>query len=197
MADISQQKKLLRQRFLAQRRALPAEERQRRCSLITENLIGSDIYRQCGTLLLYISTPLEIDTFSILHKAQKDGKRIACPRCISADGLMTFHVIDSPEQLQTGSYGIMEPPESLPQAENTADALCILPALACDRIGLRLGYGKGYYDRFLAGFCGVSAVLCYGDALLDSLPHDRYDRHADWLVNEHGIFPCPVNVTEV
>lgn len=186
MPDIRQEKARLRRSFIESRRALPEGERLRRSGLITERLLASDIYKQCSTLLLYISTPLEIDTHAILSRAMEDGKRLACPRCGSAEGQMTFRTIRSPEQLVPGSYGILEPPESLPETDCTG-ALCILPALACDRGGYRLGYGKGYYDRFLAGFDGISAALCYDDALLAALPHDEFDRPADRLVLESGI----------
>jgi 5-formyltetrahydrofolate cyclo-ligase len=98
---------------------------------------------------------------------------------------MEFYRIQSTDDLSVGSYGILEPDGSSEMYSGGALSLCVVPALSYDFSGYRLGFGKGYYDRFLADFDGEKVGLCYESCLIRSLPHDDFDICADWLVTEN------------
>jgi 5-formyltetrahydrofolate cyclo-ligase len=98
---------------------------------------------------------------------------------------MEFLVIASESDLSPGTFGVAEPdPLRCGPRVPTEKTFCVVPGLAFDPEGFRLGYGKGYYDRFLAGFPGVSAGICYAGCIRRKLPHGRYDRAVDFLVTE-------------
>ena len=89
-----------------------------------------------------------------------------------------------------GAYNIPEPPADAPLCVPDAHTLCILPGLSFDLEGNRLGYGKGYYDRYMVRFTGVSAGICYSNELKPFLYHGRYDRHVDVVVTDKRIKTC-------
>lgn len=98
---------------------------------------------------------------------------------------MSFHKISSLDDLSPGAFGIYGPSENAPaaQPEEMRNSVCIIPGLAFDSNGGRLGYGGGYYDRFLAGYTGVSIGLCREETFsADPLPRDEYDIPVDTVV---------------
>ena len=99
---------------------------------------------------------------------------------------MEFYLIESCDDLEPGAFGILEPrpsPERL--LSEWKGCLCVVPALACDRKGYRLGYGGGYYDRFLRNFPGVKALILYKKCLVEHIWHGRYDVAVDLIVTEY------------
>ena len=142
-------------------------------------------YENNSILLVYVSTSIEVDTFRIIRQAIEDGKKVAVPRCIPDSRNMEFYYIDSTDELEPGMFGVLEPkvdPNRLYQEKD--GGLCIVPAFSYDWQGYRLGYGKGYYDRFLSRFEGNIVGICYSDCVQRSLPHGRYDRPVELLVTE-------------
>jgi 5-formyltetrahydrofolate cyclo-ligase len=113
-------------------------------------------------------------------------KRVALPRC-EGDGKMNFYYINSVNDLKKGAYGIQEPNEKCALFEGRDSALCIVPALSYDKHGHRLGYGGGYYDRFLSKFSGKTVGICYEENICDSLMHGKYDRPVTLIVTEKRI----------
>ena len=96
------------------------------------------------------------------------------PRCVKNTRKMVFHYIEDLSQLKKGSFSVLEPDESLPVADND-DGLMIVPALALDNYGYRLGYGGGYYDRYLSSSKRESIGICYYENFRQSMLHGRYD----------------------
>ena len=142
-------------------------------------------YQQCTVLLTYVSTPIEVDTHRIIRQALEDGKRVAVPRCVPDSRNMEFYYIDSMDELLPGAFGVLEPlpnPDKL--YKEREGGLCLVPAFSYDWNGFRLGYGKGYYDRFLSRFEGRMVGLCYSDCVQRVLPHGRFDRQVELLVTE-------------
>ena len=118
----------------------------------------------------------------------KDGKRIAVPKCIDKTGLMDFYYIDSTDCLKKGSFSIMEPDEEIcEKVTDFSDGLCLVPGLCFDYQGYRLGFGKGYYDRFLEKFGGISVGICYSRCIEKELPKGIFDKNADILVTDKFI----------
>lgn len=179
-------KDALRLRFLAQRAGLGADERSSIDAKIARQVLNHEIYRAAHTIFIYVATEQEIATQPIIRHALSCGKTVCVPLC-GARGEMTARMITSLDGLQRGTYGILEPPVSAAEVPPDKLGLVIAPALACDRQGYRLGYGGGYYDRFLSRTTAVSAALCAGERLLEHLPHDRFDQRCQWIVTERQV----------
>ena len=186
--DIRPIKQKLRVRYKALRRALTCEEKQERDRCVANNVRRLWQYSKATTLLTYVSTDIEVDTREIIRMALADGKRVAVPRCVPNTCLMDFYYIDSLEQLKPGAFGVLEPdPDETKLLTDMSHGLCLVPALCYDLEGFRLGYGKGYYDRYLSGFGGALVGLCYSDCIEKHLPHGRFDRSVETLVTESYI----------
>ncbi|MBC8535248.1 5-formyltetrahydrofolate cyclo-ligase [Feifania hominis] len=186
MTDIDLAKRALRGEFRARREAIAPALRAQRDEAIARRLFESGAYRSARGILCYVSYQSEIDTRAILCRALRDGKRVAAPRVDARVHSMAFYELAEPEDLVGGYRGIPEPREGLPSAQGSDFSLCILPGYCFDGRGYRLGYGGGYYDRFLANFGGRKLGLCYRENLVSSLPHDRYDIPADLVICEDG-----------
>ncbi len=141
-------------------------------------------YKNCSVIFLFVSSEIEVDTGRIMQKAWDDGKRVALPRCRDKYGNMDFFFVSSRSQLAKGSYGIMEPIDECGLVTDFSDGVCVVPALCFDMFGYRLGFGKGYYDRFLERFGGVAVGLCYSKCIEHELPKNVHDKPVDILVTE-------------
>jgi len=185
MPDIGTRKRELRAGYKADRESCDLQALCSEDSRIAQSVIGNPRYRNASLLLTYVSHGREVDTRQIIAHALENGKTVACPRCCTADRSMTFHRIFSLKDLRTGAYGIPEPHSDAPQvlAQELTDSVCLVPGLAFDASGARLGYGGGYYDRFLAQYRGVSFGLCRAVAFSDiPLPQDEYDVSVDLVI---------------
>jgi 5-formyltetrahydrofolate cyclo-ligase len=128
----------------------------------------------------------EVDLRPLLE--QFPQKRWLLPRIRPEENhRMDFHPYD-PARLVIHKFGMAEPAADLPVVPADEIELVLVPGLAYDRQGWRLGYGGGYYDRFLAGFGGVSVGVTFHDLLLDTVPHSGYDLPVGWIVSETGLF---------
>ncbi|MGN0521061.1 MAG: 5-formyltetrahydrofolate cyclo-ligase [Eubacterium sp.] len=158
-------------------------------SVICENLICSDEYLNAQTILFYAALDDEINIDSCINDTLLLGKKVALPACIDSDGNMEFYYIESLKNLKAGSFGVREPDiDKQPCVSDFSSAVCIVPAIAFDKKGYRLGYGKGYYDRFLEKFNSVSIGLCYNELILDELPIGEYDIPVDCIITQNGIY---------
>lgn len=185
LGDIRPLKAQLREQYKTYRRNMPPEIKDACDRQIAGRVADLWQYRQNSLLLTYVSTSIEVDTHQIIRQALADGKQVAVPRCVPGTRNMEFYLIDSLEELVPGTFGVLEPepdPEKL--LTDFSRGLCLIPALCYDWKGFRLGYGKGYYDRFLARFGGHMIGICYSDCVRRKLPHGRFDRPAELLVTE-------------
>jgi 5-formyltetrahydrofolate cyclo-ligase len=189
--DIREVKKALRTQFKTIRRSFPPEEQRARDEAILKKLTALKEYQQASLILTYVSTAIEVDTHRLIRQALQEGKKVAVPWCVPGKVDMKFYLIDRLEDLEPGSFGVLEPvPGRHRELKGTVnekdlkESFCVLPGLGFDLCGYRLGYGKGYYDRFLSGYPGVTAGVCYTACLKTQLPHGRYDRMMDILVTE-------------
>lgn len=177
-------KKQLRAHCKTLRRSLSKTEKQSRDERIARAFVQSEVYKSCDELLVYVSFDIEVGTFEIIRQALTE-KKVFCPRCISGTNIMEFYRINSFDELVSGSYGILEPVTSCEVVESFSDSsVCIVPGLSYDEKGYRLGFGKGFYDRFLSGFNGTSVGICYDDCLCKRLPADEFDICVDYLITE-------------
>ncbi|MBR1563432.1 MAG: 5-formyltetrahydrofolate cyclo-ligase [Ruminococcus sp.] len=183
------EKRELRAHYKKLRREMSPSERKQADRLITEAFLNSDEYRSCEMLLCFVSTGIEVSTREILTRAFAE-KTVLCPKCIGSpsEGIMRFYEAGSFSELEEGTMGILEPSEKCREVTEFENALCVLPGLCFDRRGYRLGFGGGYYDRFLAGFNGVKAGICYESCVCDELAHNEYDMKADMLFTDKCIY---------
>ena len=189
MVDLKQQKSDLRQLYLQKRQNITKEQKQIYDKKLCAAIVNSISYKYYDTLLFYAAKPDEPDLSEAALKALSDGKRVAYPCCVPGERRMVFHVVTDLSQLKSGSYGIMEPDEALPALDFSAPScsVCFIPAVVTDKNGYRIGYGGGYYDRFLSGYNGVSATVVYSDFIVPSVPHGKFDASADMIITEGGI----------
>lgn len=187
--DLRVYKKELRQKAFERRKALGTEEKCEADRAILANVQRLKQYKSAHTVLVYVSLPAEVDTYGIINQCFADGKRVAVPRCVKDTRDMVFHYIDNTDVLCPGAFGVQEPDESL-CSFNIAESegvLMIVPALIADHYGFRLGYGKGYYDRYMSRFGGSTAIVCYSSDIRHRLLHGRFDVPAQVLVTEKYI----------
>lgn len=176
----SSEKSYLRDFFTEQRKRL-CEDIGRKNALDTEiqtRLLISPEYRAASTILLYMARPFEIASSMILYAALANHKTVALPVCLE-DHRMEFRRIRSLRDVAPGKYGILEPTAECEAVITDEHTLCVCPALACDLRGYRLGFGGGYYDRYLADFPGVKAALCYADSLIPLIDAEPFDIRTD------------------
>lgn len=149
---------------------------------IAENLFATEEYKAAERLLLYASLPGEINTDPIFLRALSDGKKVYYPKT-EKDGKMEFFRAESLESLSVGKFGIREPETAEKFSEN-GKTLCVVPGFSFDKEGFRLGYGGGYYDRFLSTFNGFSAGLCLSAFISEKLPRDGFDIAVNAVITE-------------
>lgn len=171
----------LRSQILRERRSMT--DKAERDAIIAQYVLQSGAFREAQTVFLYVSMPSEVDTFPILRAAWAMDKTVAVPRC-GENRTMTFHRVDNEAALEAGAYGILEPHLHCPAIWPQKQDLCIVPALAVDKCGTRLGFGGGYYDRFLQKTPMLTMALCY--TLSDALPKEPWDVPMHSVVTASG-----------
>lgn len=187
---IKKQKDDIREEYKQRRVDMPMEERHRRDEAICRVAEGLVSFRYAEYVLLYAATEGEIDVNAIAELALEKGKKVCFPRCDKKTHTMTYHMVNSLDELSVDSYGILEPSEDAPIYEpekDTGAAVCFVPGLVYDKAGYRLGYGKGFYDRYLSAFSGCTIGVVYSDYILPTVPRGRFDVSVDILLTEKGV----------
>ncbi len=192
MYEIRKHKTEIREYYLEKRHALTSEFRAEADAKICNNMINSATFRYSDILLMFYPKDDEIDLRPIAEAALAAGKKIAFPRCNPEDHSMVFHYVSSFDELEAGSYNIMEPRPDAPVFERSlaesVNVVCIVPAVVFDKKGYRIGYGGGYYDRYLSSFRGTKVGMAYRDFIVNSVPHGRFDLTVDVMMSERGLY---------
>lgn len=171
--------------FRTRRQSVADDERQALDSNILTRLTRLNQYKNARQVLAYVSVHDEVDTRALIEKAIRDGKRVAVPRCVPNTRQMEFYYINSIDELEPGMFGVPEPnPEKSELMIDFSDSVCIVPGICFDKKGYRLGYGKGYYDRFLCNYNGTTIGLCYSICTKYNLIHGKFDRRSDIVITE-------------
>lgn len=190
MNMIRKQKDEIRAEYSQKRKSMDAAEKQRRDEAICRAAVSLVSFRYAEFVLLYAATSDEIDITPIAAEALARGKKIAFPRCDKETHTMKYHIVSSLDELKPDAYNISEPPADNPiydPASDVGSAVCFVPGLVYDKEGYRLGYGKGFYDRYLSGFSGCTIGIVYSDYILPAVPRGRYDVSLDILLTEKGV----------
>ena len=185
------EKKRMRQAYKAVRESLLPEDKARFDACIEKALLDSMSVRYSGKILAYASLASEVETIKFCRKVLAGGRELYLPKSYPG-GILRFFAVGSLEDLQKGAFGVLEPEERVEKAYVPSlqkPDLCLVPGICFDVYGYRIGYGKGYYDRFLANFTGVSMGLAYEACVCrDALPIEkRTDKPVDFIVTEKGI----------
>ena len=190
MYRLREEKEELRREYLEKRNAMTPEEKLKKDNQIISRFTSLVSYRYSDTLLLYYPTKGEIDTRPLIRSSISLGKRVALPVCYEEGSRMDFYYINSEDDLETGKYGIPTPKSGCEMFEKRKGArgiIVVVPALAFDKNGYRLGYGKGYYDRYINEINAAAIGFVYSDFIADRLPRGRFDISVDLLVSEKGV----------
>lgn len=183
MAAVPLDKKQLRTQLLALRRGLGPSVRAEVDARIADAVTATEEWREAPAILTYLSVRDEVDTRELVRLAREDGKVVAAPR-VTGPRSLAWYRVEAGDELEVSAMGIEEPAA---RGERRVDPACLdehsvalVPGLAFDEMGYRLGYGGGFYDTFLGRFRGVSIGLCRDAALMPSLAdmgalevHDR------------------------
>lgn len=189
--DIRPLKERLRKEIKLWRRSLSDEQRADADAKIAARLFALREYRECRAVLTYVSQPIEVDTRAIIARALADGKRVAAPRCVEGTREMEFYYIDGIDDLAPQTFGVLEPlPDRCEVVTDFSGSICVIPALAYDKAGYRLGYGAGYYDRFLSLYSEPKIGVIYAHNLRKKLWHGRFDVAANLVVTETRLHVC-------
>ena len=173
-------KQELRQSIRQRKRAMSREEIESRSRSLCEKFLASQAYRRCTCLYGYLPYNQEVRTWAILERALADGKRVAVPKVYGDE--MKFIYLSDLSQVETGYAGIPEPILDAPVAEDKT-ALVLMPGLAFDDQGHRIGYGGGFYDKFLSREPEHPTVaLCYEFQMVEKLETEAFDIPVDTVI---------------
>ena len=173
-------KKELRRKIREQKRAMTEEQIVAAGIALGEKFAACDAYRNAKTIYGYLPYNQEVRTIPMLERAICEGKRVAVPKVYGDE--MKFIYMDDLTQVSTGYAGIPEPIADGPVAEDPT-ALVLMPGLAFDERGNRMGYGGGFYDKFLAKEPEHPTVaLCYSFQMVDAIPTEDYDIPVDLVL---------------
>ena len=189
-ADIRSQKAALRAEALGRRNLLAPEAVSAWSAGITESLMALPLFTAAETIAGYMAIRNEVLTRDLLQAALAQGKRVALPRTIPRERRLALHEVATLHDLVAGPYGILEPAATLPEISPAEVQLFLVPGLAVDAAGNRLGYGAGYYDRVLAGSRGWRVALAYISQLALHIPAALHDLRMDLIATEAGMIDC-------
>lgn len=177
-------KKQLREDMKAKRIALPWNEKAKMDTIIFEKLINSDVYNKSKVIFIYVSYRNEVATHRIIEHGLSNNKIICVPQIISLEQGMRSIRINSFDELKENKMGILEPLDNTLEVDPKEVDLLLMPGLAFDLQGRRLGYGGGFYDRFLPN-CRKDASkigLCYDFQIVDCVPISPFDEFVDGVI---------------
>lgn len=173
-------KAALRRKIREKKKAMSPEEMESRSARLGELFVQTEAYRKAKTIYGYMPYNQEVRTVPILERAIRDGKKVAVPKVYG--DTMRFIYLDGLTQVEKSDMGIPEPVADEPVAEDKT-ALVLMPGLAFDKTGHRIGYGGGFYDKFLTAEPDHPTVaLCYDFQMFDHLDTEEFDIPVDMVI---------------
>jgi 5-formyltetrahydrofolate cyclo-ligase len=186
-------KDIIRKQVLSVRNQLSGKEVQTLSESIFNNLTESSFFTDAAHVMVYLDFKGEVQTDAVINHCLAQGKKVYIPICIPETHEISISRITSLEDLETGHFGIREPKlQHIRLGDSSLIDLVLVPGVAFDKKGNRIGFGAGYYDRFLKRLKegAVSAALAYSFQIVDHIPSDEYDIPVDYIVTEKGIISC-------
>lgn len=190
-STIADEKKALRQQVRKQVAAIPASELETADDAMFHWFLGLPQVKQAKTIFAFLGIPgREPETERLLQILHSQGKRVCLPRMLPGH-LMELPLYDPSIPMKEVAFGIREPDESAPLVPREEVDLVLVPAVCYDQQGYRLGFGGGYYDRWLEHFTGFRVGLCRKAILQDKVPTEAHDSRVDVLITEDGPVALP------
>ena len=186
-STITAEKAALRRRVRAYLEGLSPRQRRESDDALFARFLSLPQVEAADTLLLYHGMGAEPDTARLFPALWARGKRLCLPRCLPGHG-MEARLIRPDSALVPHRLGMLEPGEDCPPVDRVDIGLALVPGLAFDRSGGRLGQGGGFYDRWLAGFSGFTAAMCRAPLLLERLPAEWHDLPVALVLTEEGLY---------
>ncbi len=174
---MNEHKAAVRSRCLSLRKTLPPK------SADIKDFENIPQFESAKTVFCYVSAENEVSTHSLIKQMLALNKEVLVPLCTDKCGNMVSVKINSLDDLSEGMYGIYEPISHTPFDKTKID-VAIVPGVAFDKDGYRIGYGKGYYDRFLADISPLKIGLTHSELFFDSLPHDENDVQVNIVIKK-------------
>lgn len=178
-------KEAVREKMRRLRKTLTPDEVQEKSETIRYKLEGKRAFKEANTVMMYLSAYKEPETIPIIKGLLENGKRVVLPISVTSTNTILPTYIEDLSELQKGAYGILEPTIVRPVNVDDIDVV-VIPGIAFDMHRNRLGFGKGYYDKFLAGIRAKKIALCYDFQIVDDLPVNDYDIPMDLILTEEG-----------
>lgn len=177
-------KRVLRATLLQQRAALTVAQREHLSHAAQSRVLKLSIFHDAEIIALYSPIRNEVETGLLAKAALQNGKTLCFP-CVDGESLR-FYAVDSLADLETGCFGVCEPPRCGREVSAARIDFLLVPGVAFDSHGQRLGYGQGFFDRFLvqSGFCGSRVALGYDFQVVDLVPAEEHDQAVDLLVTD-------------
>jgi 5-formyltetrahydrofolate cyclo-ligase len=185
---VQDSKKQVRKQIKTRLERLSEKEHVEYASDIANQLFSLREWKQAKVIGITISIPPEIPTPPIIQRAWREGKKVAVPKCDPADKTMKFKQITSFNQLESVYSGLLEPIAQTKKVDAAELDLVIVPGLGFTKEGYRIGFGGGYYDRFLSQYKGNTVALAYDCQLVDELPIDMHDIPVQQVVTSTHVF---------
>lgn len=183
--DIKTEKKEIRKEIKALRAAYTDDQIHQMSLAVCKRLTSLDAYKTADTVYAYVDCKHEVETVDIIRTAWKDGKKVAVPKVIGQE-MQFFYITSLEEDLEAGYYGIREPREIHPAM--TQQALFLMPGVAFDEDRHRIGYGGGFYDRFLEAHTKMkTAALAFEFQIKDRVPFEPFDIRPEVIVTEQRV----------
>ncbi|HRK35582.1 MAG TPA: 5-formyltetrahydrofolate cyclo-ligase [Candidatus Hydrogenedentes bacterium] len=180
----------IRARLLLQRRALPTEAVTRRSKAIHQHLFGLEVFRAAQSVFSYVSSKDgEVDTLAVIERLLGSGREVHCPGA-GMQRTLEWRKISKIDDLVPGRFSILEPHSACLVSDTSKGEVVLVPGIAFSARGERIGYGGGYFDRFLTSFRGVSIGLAFDMQMVESIPVEPHDTPVQMLVTESGVYHC-------
>jgi 5-formyltetrahydrofolate cyclo-ligase len=186
-------KAALRAEMLARRNAMTADAVAANSAAIAAEVLASRAYHNAAVVAAYMAIGNEVRTDAILRDALSAGKTVLLPRVHKNPQRLSLHAVSDFDALVPGPYGILEPPANAPEADPATVDVFLVPGVAFDDHGNRLGYGAGYYDSVLPHECPSAhkvIALAHWLQLMPTIPTESHDHPMDFIATELGVLDC-------
>ncbi len=190
MSTLAANKKRLRREALARRDSIPAPDRERKSLSITNRLLELSEVQAAHVVMVYAAMRSEADTVDLVQWAWQQGKEVGFPVTVPEAKQLLVVPVTSFDQLRTSNFGVPEPDPWAKKLDPGEIDVVIVPGAAFDPRGFRIGYGAGYYDRFLPQIEGISIGIGFAEQVLPMVPADAHDVPVDLLVTDEQVIYC-------
>lgn len=182
---MKEEKVRLRKKIVGQMNSLPKEQHKTLSEQIVFSLYEQKEWKDAQTIGITLSMENEVNTYAIIEQAWREGKKVAVPKCNRETRTMTFRQITNFDQLETVYMNLREPiPALTVEVEANEMEILFVPGVAYTRRGERIGYGGGYYDRYLAEYEGKTLSLAFDFQMVNYIPTESFDQNVQKIITE-------------